>query len=318
MISFTVKFWVYLLCLIPSILCSLFVLYFLLVDRALRRALNNHVIIVLLCICLIAQVTIYPWMLYYYRSDGSWERPTIFCLIWGFLDWGLYATQTILFAWATIERHILIFHDRWLSTKKRRLLFHYSPIIILLIYCLAYHIATDFFPPCENFIFDFDMICVYFCLYTTYEFYMWQTVAHQIVPNLIIVLFSMALLGRVLWQKHRMNQPVQWKKHRKMTVQLLSISFLYLIFSFPFILVTLMYLSDLVYSAYGTLIPYAEFFSYFIILFFPFVCALSLPNLSNKVKRVLFLGREPRHARGAVQPTGMLMRATMVSGTQQH
>ena len=295
-----VKFWLYLIFLVPSLLCSLFVLYHLLFTRTLRNAPNNHVIIVLLIIGLASQVTVYPWMLYYFRSDGVWDRTLIFCTVWSFMDWGLYVTQTILFAWATLERHILIFHDSWTSTKVKRCLIHYLPLALLLLYCLTFYVVIDFFPACENFYLDFDMVCVYLCSYGTYELYMWQTIVHQILPTFAIVLFSLTLLGRVLWRKYRMHQPIQWRKHRKMAVQLLSISLLYLVFSFPFILVTLMYLCGLSYSAYGTFIPYADFCSYFIILLLPFVCALSLPELQTKIKAIFRL-RAP-HGR-AIHPT---------------
>ena len=60
------KFWSYLSFLIPAIVCSLFVLYHLFFDRALRRALNNHAVAVVLILGLICQITIYPWMLYFY------------------------------------------------------------------------------------------------------------------------------------------------------------------------------------------------------------------------------------------------------------
>ena len=37
----------------------------------------------------------------------------------------IYSLQVTLFAWASIERHILIFHDQWVSTQSRRLFVHY-------------------------------------------------------------------------------------------------------------------------------------------------------------------------------------------------
>ena len=306
MITYTLKFWLYLLCLIPSIFCTFFVLRHLLFNRALRNALNNHVIILILLLGLICEITVYPWMLFYYRSNDEWDRSPTFCIVWAFMDWGLYVTQTVLFAWATIERHILIFHDRWVGTRKSRFLVHYLPLTLLLLYCLVFYIVVDFFPPCENFFYS-DMICVYFCLYDVYEFYMWQTIAHQIIPNFIIVVFSIALLARVIWQKFKLHQPIHWRKHRKMTVQLLSISLLYLVFSFPFILVTLLYLCGLPYRIYGSFIVYADFFSYFIVLLFPFVCALSLPELWTKIKNTIY---PQRHRAGAIRPTAIAIHHT--------
>lgn len=114
-----IKFWLYFIFLLPSIICTLFVLYYLLFDRTLRRALNNHVIILLLLTVLFCEVTMYPWMLYYYYHTDTWQRSFIFCSIWGYIDWAFYLMQIALFAWASIERHILIFHDSLVATRKK-------------------------------------------------------------------------------------------------------------------------------------------------------------------------------------------------------
>ena len=201
MISNTIKFWFYLIFLIPAIACSLFVLYHLLFDRTLRNALNNHIIMVVVIVGLICEVSDYPWLLHYYRTEGNWERSFIFCQIWGFIDWGLYTTQTVLFAWATIERHILIFHDKWVSTQKKRLFVHYFPLIVLLTYCLTVYSIVYFFPPCRNYLNFFYVTCIAPCLFDDSIFSLFDTIFHEVLPVFIIVIFSIALLLRILWQK---------------------------------------------------------------------------------------------------------------------
>ncbi|CAF1044914.1 unnamed protein product [Adineta ricciae] len=287
MVSFIIRFWTYLILLIPSILCTLFVLYHLLFDRTLRLALNNHAIIVLLIICLICQITIYPWMLQFYWLDDFWERSLFFCTLWQFLDWGLYVTQTVLFAWATIERHILIFHHKWMATKFNRFFIHYLPLTLLLLYCLLFYIILDFFPACENFYLEGDMICVFVCAFYVYDLYMYETIAHQLIPVFTIVIFSIILLLRTFFFKWRMRQPIQWRKYRKLAIQVLSISLIYLLFSFPFALITLLYLLGWTYSVYGAVLPFANFCSYLSILLFPFVTLASLPTLRRRVKNML-------------------------------
>jgi len=240
-------------------------------------------------------VTIYPWMLYYYKHRNDWQRSYIFCSIWGFIDWGLYITQSILFAWASIERHILIFHDGLVSTRKKRFFVHYLPLIVLLPYCLIFYSIIYYFPPCKNFFNDLDMICVRSCLFQDNAVInMWETIAHQILPTLIIIIFSIALLLRVLRQKHRIHHVIQWRKHRKMTIQLLSISFLYLVFSFPNTIMVLMYICGLTEQIGGEAQLYVEFFSYLVILLFPFVCILPLPELQKKIMKILHLQRRGR------------------------
>lgn len=296
MIPNAVRFWSHILLLIPSIICSLLVLYCLLFDRVLRRSLHHHVIILLLSIGLISQVTNYPSMLYFYQYVGVWRRSPIFCAIWGFLEGGFYATQTFLFAWATVERHILIFHDRWLATKMKRAFVYYLPMFVLLLYCLVYYSVMYFFPPCSNVYIYVRNTCAYPCIVMNYQFFVYDTVVQQILPVFVIVLFSMLLLVRVVWQKHRLRRPQQWRKHRKMTIQLLSISLLYLFFSFPYSIVSILMLYaglsvDLIFSLYD----YSVFLIDFPVLFFPFICLLSFTDVRTRVMKI-FRCRRPARA----------------------
>ena len=283
-ISLTVKFWVYLFVLIPSIICSLISLGHVIFNRALRIALHNHVIAVVLFIGLFNTVTIYPWMLFFFRHQGVWYRSAIFCTIWAFIDWGLYFTQTILFAWATIERHILIFHSNWLATKRKRFLLHYLPLLLLLIYCLTFYITVSFFPSCQNYFDDRYMICTAFCFTDTYGLYMWDAVVHQVLPNVIIVVCSTGLLIRVLYRKYPARRLLYSRKYRKMTIQLLSFSLLYLLFDFPLSLMNLMYLCGLSPDMGRAFYEYLLFLNYLLIPMLPFACIISTPRLKLKVK----------------------------------
>ena len=294
MIPNTVSFWVFLALLIPSVLCSLFTLYFFLVDRTLRRAVKNHALTVVLIIGLVCSLTVYPWMMYYYRLVGIWQRAPAFCGIWKLIDWGLYTTHTIIFAWATVERHILIFHDRWVSTRKTRLFVHYLPLVVLLVYCLVFYVVVLFLLPCKNFYFNVVMICLLACYRQFYVIYIWETVVHQILPYVLILTCSVTLLVRVVWQRHRMNQPIEWRKYRKLTIQMLSISLLYLLFFFPLTLYETLSLFDVKFPFSTDLVIYGTFFSYLTILLFPFVCAMSLSELRKKIQRLTQLRRHAR------------------------
>lgn len=77
MLSDTVRYSLYLAFLIPSILCSLIVLSYVLLDRTFHQALHNHIIVIILFLTLIQQVTIYPWMIHFYIHDSIWERSFI-------------------------------------------------------------------------------------------------------------------------------------------------------------------------------------------------------------------------------------------------
>ncbi|CAF2979531.1 unnamed protein product [Rotaria sp. Silwood2] len=188
-----------------------------------------------------------------------------------------------------MERHILIFHDKWVSTEKKRLLVHYMPLVILVLYCLIYYSVIILFPPCKNTFDDYFMICVDACLFQLFSLYAYDTIVHQVISHLIIVGFSIGLLIRIRWQKHRVGQSLKWRKHWKMTVQLLFVSIIYLIFGLPLTLLHLLSLCGV--SNYVTVVfsQYALFLNYCTILLCPIASAVSLPQLRNERKNFLRL-----------------------------
>ena len=305
-----VRFWLFLTSDIISISCSLFVLYHLLFERVLRRTLHNHSIIVLLCIGLIYQLVDIPWILYFYHYNIPVVATPTFCRFWIFIDFGLYTMTGILVAWISIERHILIFHNQWVSTRKKRILYHYIPTIALILYCFIYYTVVIFFPSCES-TFDYTLVnCGSFpCFFTIPMLATWELAVHGIVPTLIIAFFSLTLLLRVLWQKHRLHQVIQWRKHRKMTVQLLSITSLFLIFYVPSMFMVLAQLCNISLDVTVDFQLMVVFFSYYSIFLLPIVCAGTLPDLKNKIKnKFKWMQRQDRR----VTPLSILMARTGV------
>jgi hypothetical protein len=239
----------------------------------------------------------------------------MFCSIWAYIDWTFYLMQIALFAWASIERHILIFHDGWVATEKKRFFVHYLPIIIIIIYYLIFYFIVYFFPFCENTFNNIDMICMSACLFNSIGFNLFQTMTNNIMPSLTIVIFSITLLLRVLRQKQRIRQAIQWRKHRKMTVQLLSISFLYLVVTCP-------YAFMIVLGSYGLsddigvdFQGFTIFFSYYIVLLFPFVVIFSLPELFTKIKAIFQLQRPARLTAPAILPMRNIRRNRKIIAT---
>ena len=283
MIPEVVRFWLFLVFLVPAIGVSLFVLFRILHDRTSRNTLSDHIIILLIVVGLIMQVTVFPWMLHRYRHEGTWEISYSFSLIWLFLDWDLTTIQNMLFAWATVERHILVFNDRWLTTKTNIFLLHYLPSIVIVLYCTLYYCIVFFFPPCENRYVYFEMDL---CLTRTNSWLTYETTVHMIYPILVIVLFSFLLLMRVIWQKHRVHQSMRWRKHRKMILQLFSISWLYLFFLSPATVMNSVILTGVPYESIADAHELSIYLTYFLTLLVPFVCGLLLPKTRTRTRKI--------------------------------
>ncbi|CAF1642711.1 unnamed protein product [Adineta ricciae] len=300
----SIRFWLYLIPNICSIICSIFALFHFLFDRQLRQAMNNHIIIILLFIGLIYELTSVPLMLYYFQFSATWKLSKTFTHLWTFIDYLCYSTQLIGFAWASIERHILIFHFRWLSTKTRCFLLHYFPLIVLFTYCFVYYFILTIFPLCEDLLIPspfngVPVSCILFIpILLTYD-----TVAHQILPTLIIIMLSTALFIRILWQKSRLNRSIRWRKQMKMTIQLLSISVLYLIFMGPRTILQFCLFLGLIQENVFIAFLHSCFFANYIIFLFPIFACGSMLEFRQRINRIFLWHKQRRSIRPDNRPS---------------
>jgi hypothetical protein len=284
-----VQFWTFLVVQVPSLACNIFLLYHLLVQRHLRRALHNHVIIILLCITLGIGIFDNPLYIDAYRLGGnknSFPMVASICLMWWVFDYGFYGAITVFMAWGSIERHILVFHHHLLRTRRQKLIVHYFPLLIISIYLFGFYIGVIVFPPCQN-TFDFEALaCGLSPCYNDIAYLStWDYLFNGIVCASIETICSVALLVRVLWQKRRARQPVNWRKHRKMAFQLLSISCLTLTIVIPQSLIVIVgHLGGEASANFGADVdPYLFFLYTFVVFLMPFICLGSLPELWPKL-----------------------------------
>ena len=240
-ISFSLRFWLLLTFTVPSLICSFFIIYRYLYNRTLRHGLHNHSILLIIMINAFLILTDVSWMLDNLRQLGHVLSPTpAFCVIWWLFDDFLYNLQTVIFAWASIERHILIFHSKYLTTRNQRLIYHYFPPLILTIYLFSFHTGVLVFPPCENEFHFNEIECGSNPCYMEISFLsIWDMIVNNLIPTLVIATFNIALLYRVIAQKQRLRQPIHWRKHRRMTMQLLSLSGVYLFLNLPMVIIML-------------------------------------------------------------------------------
>ena len=292
-VNSVVGFWFYLVPLIPSILCSTFVLYHLIAQRALRNAVNNHVVILMVSFGLIYEVTDIVWYIHFYRTGTPLLATETFCRIWAFNDGAVYVIIALLMAWASIERHILIFHSNWIVTKTKCFFFHYLPLIIASVYPTVFYGVIFLVLPCDV-PFDYTLAtCDYAaCLAWKASLSLWDSVANFIVPVFVIVIFSVALFVRVVHHRCRARRRIEWRNYRKMAVQLLSISAIYFVFLLPPMVLNIAYTVGLPWDGGSDYYWATQYFGYYTVLLTPFVCIVSLPELRSKWKRLFFCRRE--------------------------
>ena len=288
-ISSPIRAWLFLIPMIPSVLVTTFNLYHLLTDRALRSGLHNHVIILLLSYGLIEILTDITWQIYFYHVGTALSATPAFCQAWVYFAAAIFITIYILMAWAAIERNILVFHPQLLQGKIKRLCFHYIPLSIAIVYPQLFYNTMLFIVPCTvPYTYTRRFCGQYSCITLISWTSLWDSIGHYILPAFTTVTFSVALFVRVVYRRYVARGQIDWRNYKKMTAQLLPISFLYMILQFPPMILYAAYSGGLSRTVATSYYADANFFSYWVVLLTPFASVISLPSLKSKCMKLLF------------------------------
>ena len=284
-LSKTTRFWILLIFEVPSLCCCLLLLYNFFFDRKLRTALNNHAIIAVLIFSFFLLVIDVPNYMTLFHLGYVWPSTPINCYAWLYVDIVGYYGIGMLMAWASIERHILVFHHQWLNTHKKRILIHYVPLVTVILYPCIFYTILIFFVPCEHTIDYTQYVCSGACAYGIRTLAMLDGIINGDLPTFLITIFNILLVIRVVQQKRRIHQHVQWRKHRRLTIQLLSCSALFIVFNLPLVCIYIAQALGVPYGATGQFELFLYFMAYFIILWMPFVCLGSSPEILSKIRK---------------------------------
>ena len=293
--------WLHIIPLIPSLLVTVFVLYHFLKNRASRSSLNNHAIILMLLFGLVLELTDTVWFIDFYRTGVALSSTHEFCLAWSFIDSSLFVSVSVQMSWASIERHILIFHPHWFATKTKRFLFHYFPLFVLSVWPLIFYFIMLLILPCDvPFNYEKRLCGRYDCINLIPWVAMFDSIVHYMVPAFIIVIFSTTLFLRVVYHKYKVRRRIDWRNYRKMAFQLLPISVVYMVLEAPPMILNAAYLSglssDVATDYYSDMLD----LSLWVILFTPFASIASLSDLKVKCRNLTTFRRRRRVIRPAI------------------
>ncbi|CAF1352740.1 unnamed protein product [Adineta steineri] len=109
-----------------------------------------------------------------------------------------------------------------------------------------------------------------------------------ILSSVLIGFGSTFLVLRVIIRKrHLQQQQIQWRKHRKMILQLLSVTSLFFILYLPPVILGTAYKLGLPSDVGVQYNTYASLFAYYITFLFPFTCLSTIPQLGTRIKNIL-------------------------------
>jgi hypothetical protein len=153
-----IRFWLLLVLSIPSILCSLLIfVYF--YRRRHKLTIHHHITLVLIILSFLQTTTDIPFAISYYQRGEVAFPSDAFCLWWTWWDYVMSAAPIFAMAWASIERHLLIFHTTLMSTRRKRWCFHVLPMLVACLYPLVFYTIAILLNSCEN-AWDYTMVSV--------------------------------------------------------------------------------------------------------------------------------------------------------------
>jgi len=291
-LAITIKFWFILFGVIFSMPCYLFLIYYFLAHKTTRQTLYNHVIIASLFVDFIILSIDLSCHLGFLRLGYLLPSSPALCLIWQLVDYGFWYGDLFLKSWAAIERHIFIFHPNMLNTVWKCIFIHYLPLAFVTFYTPIVYVYLIFFYPAVH-TYDYTILMCggpYYYNGIPAWLIWYESVFHYVIPIFFIMIFSNALILRVVLQKRRLRVAQGWRQFRKITLQLIFVSIIYL-FDLPYIIVTIVRWSG--FPDFGTDVQGAYFYyvNYIPIVLFPWAILATYPNLLQK----LFFWKNRQH-----------------------
>ena len=320
---------------IPAILCSLLLFYYFIRLSELRQQHSTHQMIIYLLICafLLDAIDI-PLMLPDFRNHyyiASMRNPNTFCLFWLMYDYGIYSTSLWFMALLSLERYLVIFFKKTvLKNKTRRFFLYYVTAAVIILFVFSWYTYVIVFYPCTYTQFDYTQILCGFLCYeaeasATLLNFNWIVVI--LLPAFWTVLFTLILITHVLCQRQKISrcltQRETWKRTRKMFVQLLPITSIFLLFIMPVTIVGLLAISNPWYGTTPYL--YTVYLTYGLPLTTPFavlikekvvqkqLVALFKPRRLNQTAPVAIRASPVQHV-----DTGTTLRATPIPDPTAH
>ena len=273
------------ICYIPSIACSILTLSHFVLNRNLRSALHNHIPFVLLIISLLDSLLNHPFTLNYLRISQVIPSTNTMCLFWNFINSLLTIATFLTMAWGSFERHLLIFYSRLFSTRRGRVLFHYIPLFLTaFIYPTVANIIIILLYPCQNHFNMSALFCGYTCALKIPSVAVYARIAHNFVPTFIVVIFTVTLIIRVIKQKRQIqNNQFNWRRYRRMIIQLLALASLFLLLTLPATIVSIVQNCCLPTFVTPVQVSHLNFPVRFLTIFMPFICLSLLPEIWSKL-----------------------------------
>jgi hypothetical protein len=287
-----VKFLTLLILQIPSIVLYLFIFAYFFTHHGLLKTPQNLALLILLLVNFLEASCDLPMVIHFYHSGRVMPATAAYCTWWTFFEYTLSVSSEFLMATISVQRHILIFNSHLLRIQKKRFLLHHLPLILCVVYPTLLYLALVVIYPCDGTLWDFSSnLCGLANCYLVYNNILatFDWAVDNGLPVVVIILANVMLVARIIWQKRLRQQQITWKRQRRMTLQLLSISCLYIIAWLPNTIIAV--IQELGESSFIAQVQsnYILDLLYLVCVLIPWVCIGMLPEFKKWVLERLHL-----------------------------
>ncbi|CAF0985435.1 unnamed protein product [Adineta ricciae] len=283
--EYEVQFILLLTFLIPALILSSVVLVHFLSNREVRNKAPNHGWMILLILNFFQLLLNIPMPLNYYYSNRTGPGTNGYCIWWTWCEFSFNSTGLFLMAWISIERHVFIFQlNNGFQQKWKKWILHILPRIFCVFWAPSLFFVIVVISPFCTTSWDFNTFaCGPPCYYSIMFLNQFDFVFDLLFPVFVIMSANVALVLRVVYRKVSRQRVIQWRRHRKMVLQLWIVSSLYIAFWFP-VTITLLIQNTVSPSFMADQLQTMQFLVYFIPLLLPVICLSTFPKLVKKIK----------------------------------
>ena len=289
---YRVKFILLLFLQIPSIIVSLVIFFFYKKRPYLLKNIRHQSLLILLAVNFLQLTVDMPMPIHFYHLGYISPATSSYCTWWTFFEYNVEVISALLMCVISIQRHFLIFNHHLFGIPWKRVLLHHLPILVCVIYPITLYLVLIVFAKCDGTQWDYSSsVCGYANCHLVYSEALatFDWTAQNGLPTMIILFANIILLIRVIRQKLRFQRGIHWRKQRRMTLQLLSISILFLISWLPSLIIGLAQILFNRSFAVDIQKNYTIELIYLVCFFLPWISLAQLPRFKIWI-RTEFLG----------------------------
>ena len=256
---------------IPSLLCIVYILVHYTQRRSPLRRLQNHLLMYLLIVAAWTVVIELPNTQKYLWTNSASFHEYWFCSFWNISFVTTATLNRILMAIMSIERHFLVFCPQLYRARRKRLVFHYIPIISIVTITVIYLIVTNLAVTCSRLRYNYSLfMCGYSCAALARIYSNIYTWASIFTPTFTTVIACLLLPVRFILQKRQLQQ-IDWHRTRTMIVPTTAIASIYTICWLPYTIILQLLTNNALSYFNGDIIRYLTIVPYMTSLLTPFI-----------------------------------------------